>query len=270
MYAKNIKAVIFDWAGTIIDYGCLAPVDALIELFKKRNIELSVKEARQNMGLEKKAHLSSIFEIERISSQWQNAFNKKPDNNDIEALYAEFEPSLIASVIKFSKPISGAVELFEELRKRNIAIGTTTGYPEEIMRELIPTAKKQGLIPDCVVNSSEVTAGRPSPWMCYMNAMRLNVFPMWQMVKIGDTLADIYEGLNAGMWTIGVILSGNEVGLTEKEIENLEKDEIDRLQFMAQQKFKKAGAHYTANEISECEDIIYEISQRISKGERPF
>ncbi len=267
---EKVKAVIFDWAGTIIDFGCMAPVDALIELFRKRNIILSVNDARKNMGMEKKAHLSSLLETEIIINQWMAVYNNKPGNDDLEALYAEFEPSLISSVKKFSKPIPGVLELFAELRKRKIAIGTTTGYPDNIMKELIPVAQKHGLVPDSIVNSSEVTAGRPYPWMCYLNAMRLGVYPMWQMVKIGDTLADIYEGLNAGMWTIGIILSGNEVGLTEDEMEKTNKDEIRRLQLMAQQKMKKAGAHYIANDISECEDIIYEIGQRISKGERPL
>lgn len=267
---EKVKAVIFDWAGTIIDFGCMAPVDALIELFRKRNIILSVTDARRNMGMEKKAHLSSILETETIISQWRNIYNNKPGLNDLEALYAEFEPSLISSVKKFSKPIHGVLELFKDLRKRKIAIGSTTGYPENIMKELVPVAREHGLIPDSIVNSSEVPSGRPYPWMCYLNAIRLGVYPMWQMIKIGDTLADIYEGLNAGMWTIGIILSGNEIGLTEEELEKTDKDEISRLQLLAKQKMKKAGAHYTANDISECEHIIYEIGQRISKGERPL
>ena len=27
-----VKAVILDWAGTVIDFGCMAPVEALIEI----------------------------------------------------------------------------------------------------------------------------------------------------------------------------------------------------------------------------------------------
>ena len=30
-----IEAVIFDWAGTTVDYGCFAPVQAFIEAFKE-------------------------------------------------------------------------------------------------------------------------------------------------------------------------------------------------------------------------------------------
>ena len=60
--------------------------------------------------------------------------------------------------------------------------------------------------------------------MALENARRLGVYPMESIVKIGDTLPDIEEGLNAGMWTIGLAKTGNEIGLTEQEIEDLSKD----------------------------------------------
>ena len=33
---KNIKAVIFDWAGTTVDYGSFAPVAVFLEIFNQR------------------------------------------------------------------------------------------------------------------------------------------------------------------------------------------------------------------------------------------
>ena len=57
--------------------------------------------------------------------------------------------------------------------------------------------------------------------MCLKNAENLGVFPMEAIVKIGDTLPDVAEGINAGMWTIGLAKTGNEIGLTEEEIDAL-------------------------------------------------
>ena len=34
-FSSKIKAVIFDWAGTTIDFGSIAPVAAFVDLFKK-------------------------------------------------------------------------------------------------------------------------------------------------------------------------------------------------------------------------------------------
>src|SRR5207244_3466452 len=90
-----------------------------------------------------------------------------------------------------------------------------------------PEAAQRGYAPDCIVCPDEVPTGRPYPWMCYQNAIRLGVYPMQAMVKIGDSLADIEEGLNAGMWTIGLALSDNMLGLSETEVAALPDDVLD-------------------------------------------
>ena len=32
---RQLEAVIFDWAGTTVDYGCFAPVEAFIKAFER-------------------------------------------------------------------------------------------------------------------------------------------------------------------------------------------------------------------------------------------
>jgi phosphonoacetaldehyde hydrolase len=44
---KEVQAVIFDWAGTTVDYGCFAPVQAFVEIFRIRGIDITIKEARE-------------------------------------------------------------------------------------------------------------------------------------------------------------------------------------------------------------------------------
>src|SRR5437867_5486316 len=83
-------------------------------------------------------------------------------------------------------------------------------------------AKRRGYEPDATVCATQVPAGRPHPYMCLQNAILLQTYPMEAMVKAGDTLPDIEEGLNAGMWTIGLAKTGNEMGLTEQQIHDLE------------------------------------------------
>ena len=52
-----VKAVVLDWAGTMIDFGCMAPVHALIEVFGDDGIALSAEEARRDMGKAKIDHV---------------------------------------------------------------------------------------------------------------------------------------------------------------------------------------------------------------------
>jgi hypothetical protein len=59
--------------------------------------------------------------------------------------------------------------------------------------------------------------GRPKPWMSTRVAEALDVYPLAAVVKVDDTLPGLLEGLNAGMWTVGVAASGNELGLSQAE-----------------------------------------------------
>jgi phosphonoacetaldehyde hydrolase len=105
--------------------------------------------------------------------------------------------------------------------------------------------------------------------MCYLNAIRLEVSPLWSAVKIGDTPSDIEEGVNAGMWTIGVTRTGNEAGLTEEEWNSATVAEQHEVIARAPKRLRDAGAHYLAESAGDCLDMIDEIAGRISSGERP-
>lgn len=51
----RIEAVIFDWAGTVVDYGCFAPVEAFRQAFEEAGIHPAVEEIRKPMGLSQAA-----------------------------------------------------------------------------------------------------------------------------------------------------------------------------------------------------------------------
>jgi phosphonoacetaldehyde hydrolase len=105
--------------------------------------------------------------------------------------------------------------------------------------------------------------------MCYQNAMNPNVFPMAAMAKIGDTLPDIEEGRNAGMWTIGLALSGNMLGLTESDLASLPTDELAQRRAAIYAQFRRAGAHYIVDTIADVASLVDSIDARLANGERP-
>ncbi len=47
----RIECVIFDWAGTTVDYGCFAPVHAFMEVFRAYGMEPTMEETRKPMGM---------------------------------------------------------------------------------------------------------------------------------------------------------------------------------------------------------------------------
>lgn len=105
--------------------------------------------------------------------------------------------------------------------------------------------------------------------MCLRNAENLRIYPMEAIVKIGDTLPDIEEGLNAGMWTVGLAKTGNEVGLNEQELETLAPEDLERRLTHARSRMAQAGAHYVVDGIGDCDPIIDDINARLERGEKP-
>jgi phosphonoacetaldehyde hydrolase len=268
-YTGPVRAVILDWAGTAVDYGCIGPTAVFVDVFHRFGVAVTKDEARQFMGLMKKDHLRSMCALPRVAARWQAAHGRIPNEADIDALYAETEPMMVAAVARHAEPIPGLLAFAEALRRKGIRIGSTTGYTRPMMEVLVPEARAKGYRPDAVVCPSDAPAGRPYPWMCYLNAIRLGVHPMSAMVKIGDTLSDIEEGLNAGMWTVGITRTGNLLGLSEPETERLPPDELASRLRAAEGTLRRAGAHYTVEGIWEALPVIEAIESRLAAGERP-
>ena len=88
---KKIKAVIFDWAGTTVDFGCMAPVQAFVEVFKQYGIEPTMEEVRKPMGMLKIDHIRTMLKMDRIRDLWIDKYGKEPTEEDAQALYGIFE-----------------------------------------------------------------------------------------------------------------------------------------------------------------------------------
>ncbi|WP_258833589.1 phosphonoacetaldehyde hydrolase [Peribacillus frigoritolerans] len=267
---KEVQAVIFDWAGTTVDYGCFAPVQAFVEIFRIRGIDITIKEAREPMGLLKMDHIMELLKMKRISNLWSAKFGKEPDERDLNSLYKDFEALLFKVLKANAKPIPGVIELVSRLRQQGIKIGSTTGYTREMIDVVKEEAEKWGYQPDSIVASTEVPTGRPAPWMCFKTAMNLQVYPLGKIVKVGDTISDIKEGISAGMWTVGVLKGGSEIGLSEAEISEMDPYDLQKRMKNAENRFLNAGADFVIDEIGDLLEIINRINYRLTEKKDIF
>ena len=269
-YRGPLQAIIFDWAGTTVDYGSMAPVVVFREVFRQHGVEITIEEARAPMGLAKKDHIREVTEMERVAACWQEVHGRACTPADIDAMYADFVPLQLDVLISHAGVIPGTVDAVAACRERGLRIGSTTGYTRSMMDILVPAAARQGYAPDACLCPSDVPAGRPAPWMCFLNAMQLNVYPMAACVKVGDTLADIAEGLNANMWTIGVVRTGNELGMTEAEVAALSPDDLERRLEPIRRRFLQSGAHFVADSVADVPRIIDDIAASLEQGVAPI
>ena len=268
-YTGPIKAVILDWAGTTMDYGCYAPAVVFQEVFKRKGVEISIEEAREPMGAHKRVHIRQVTQNSAVAKRWQEIKGAPPNDDDVEAMFEQFVPLQLDCLADYSELIPGCLETVAACRKRGYKIGSTTGYTSEMMDILQGEAKKRGYEPDSTVCAAQVPAGRPEPWMCLENARNLRVYPMEACVKVDDTLPGIDEGLNAGMWTIGLTKTGNEIGLTEEEIAALPAEDYERRIERAYQRMWHCGAHYVVDGIADLMPCLDDIEARLARGERP-
>jgi len=255
-----IKGVIFDWAGTTIDFGCFAPLNVFVEIFKNKGIEITVEEARRPMGMLKKDHVRAILSMPRISGLWAGKFGLDFNENDVEELYSDFEPALIGILPDYTDVINGVIPVCAELRKRGIKIGSTTGYTKKMMEVVMAETAKKGYMPDSMVTADDVGSGRPHPFMIYRNMQNLLLSQAESVVKVGDTVADIQEGTNAGVWSVGVVEGSSEMGLTESEYMALSKEEKLETARRVKKTFLDAGADYVINNMAELPALIDEIN----------
>lgn len=92
-----IKAVVLDWAGTMIDHGCRAPVVALQRVFAEAGVEITEAEARADMGRAKRDHIRALLAMPRIAEAWLAARGAPSGEGDVTALHDAVEPMMRAA-----------------------------------------------------------------------------------------------------------------------------------------------------------------------------
>jgi phosphonoacetaldehyde hydrolase len=266
---RHLKAVVFDWAGTMVDHGSLAPMGVFVEAFAEFGVTLSIDEARGPMGMAKRPHIAALMALPRVAEQWQRVHGRAPSETDIDALYAVFVPKNTAVAARYADLVPGAADIATALQAAGVKLGSTTGYTHDIMAEITPVAAAQGYRPDALVCTGDTPAGRPSPLMLWKALVDMDIWPASACVKVDDTEVGIAEGLNGGAWTVGVAVTGNVFGLSLEETRALSSSAFVARRAVAHDRLLAAGAHFVIDGVADLLPVLFEIEGRLTRGERP-
>ncbi|MBD8497886.1 phosphonoacetaldehyde hydrolase [Paenibacillus arenosi] len=267
---NKVEGVILDWAGTTVDYGCFAPVNVFVTIFKNAGIDVTMDEARAPMGMLKIDHIRAMLSMPRLSGLWEDKYGRPFEEQDVEKLYAEFEPALMDCLSQYTDPIPGVIETVDKLRSQGLKIGSTTGYTNTMMDVVVSNARQKGYSPDSYVTPDDThSCGRPYPYMIYRNMEQLKLSAAWGIVKVGDTTSDIKEGVNAGVWSVGVVIGSSEMGLHQEQFESLAPSEQEKIIADTKEVFLQHGADFTIHTMSELPALIEQINSLLLKGFRP-
>ncbi|MFN3148403.1 phosphonoacetaldehyde hydrolase [Bremerella sp.] len=264
----TVKLVVFDWAGTTIDFGSCAPASAFAKVFAGHGVQVTDEEARRPMGLNKREHLVAMLSTEEIANRWHASQGRAWNDADVSLMYDQFVPYQLEAIKQSNQLVPRLLDVVRSLRDDNIKIGSTTGYFQAAADLVSIAAKEQGFVPDANVCADDVPKGRPAPWMIYQIMQKLNVFPPQAVIKVGDTVADIEAGRNAGCWTVGICDSSSIMGLSYEDYDRLDSEaNAKRLEATAAV-FQNAGSHFTIASIEELPHVVSQINQRLAENKQ--
>jgi phosphonoacetaldehyde hydrolase len=269
MTENKIQAVVFDWAGTTVDFGSRAPMGAFVKLFESEGIEMSIAQARIPMGMNKWDHIHELLKLPEIRSQWIKIHGRDPENADIDRLLSIFVPMNKISIQECASLIPGISDLTRVLREHGIKIGATTGYTKELLDILTPLAKEQGYAPDISSFAGDTPLGRPAPQMMQKCAKIFGIENPLAFIKVDDTLPGIDEGKAFGCWTVGVAVSGNALGLSYEELALLPVDEAEKCKLTARGLIREMHPDYVIDSVADLLPVIEDINRRLMAGELP-
>jgi len=185
----KIKMVIFDMAGTTVNENNIV----------YKTLQKAINEAGHNFTLNQVLAEGAGKEKLQAIKSILHTYNGNTDTDQINDIYNNFSVQLTEAYQATELlPQPNAVDLFAELKERNIFRVLNTGYRRPVAQSIIDTLEwKEGLEFDEMVTATDVTGGRPEPDMILFAAEKFEIKPS-EIIKVGDSIIDIEEGKNAG------------------------------------------------------------------------
>ena len=182
--------IVFDMAGTTVDENMVV-YKTLQKALNEAGFDFTMDQVlAEGAGKEKVDAIRSILRV--YADKQDDALTQDIYRNFIALLEKAYDTQDIL-------PQHHAEELFQALRQRNIFIVLNTGYNQATAVKLITKLGwKKGEQFDSLVTATDVRHNRPYPDMIRLAMQQFDIADAVEVVKVGDSMIDIEEGVNAG------------------------------------------------------------------------
>jgi len=234
----------------------------MIASFKDNGLDIDESTVRSTIGISKKAHIELL--LDRINNHSPNIDGISKLGHVSDRIYERFLEHLRHEIVAHNDVVPGLNEVLDYLSDENIRIGSTTGYTRGNIKLISRDVASKGFAPECIVCSDEVAQGRPSPLMALTNMCRLGIWPAKHCIKVDDSIAGIQEGINANMWTVAVVLSGADAGLTTEQVDHMDPATLNAIVQQASENFYRSGCDFVIPTVRELPGVIQIINSTLS------
>jgi phosphonatase-like hydrolase len=213
----KISMVMFDLSGTTVEDD-MGVQECLYKAAVEFGLNASRDEILLNMGTNK-IHLYQFL----IARQQGRAigireFERIKDQETLDQateIFNRYTELMIEHYKENTREITGASEVFMWCHDHGIKVATNTGFHRAVVNVLMDSLGwvKDGLV-DIAVDVEHIPGeiGRPAPFMIFFAMTKLNIQSVHEVIKVGDTPADMLEGYNAGCrGVVGVLSSPRPV-----------------------------------------------------------
>jgi phosphonatase-like hydrolase len=192
----RIRLVIFDVAGTIVRDGGEV-LQCFSAVLQEHGMSAGESELKAWKGASKREVLRHFLKRQ----------GQAPDEGHVQVLYDDFCRKLQTLYRGNVRPVQGAEDVFDLLRRDGIRLATTTGFESEIQSMVLREAGWEDVF-DANISSDQVPAGRPAPSMIFRAMEATGVADPGEVINVGDTPLDLQAGSNAGVRGIVGVLTG--------------------------------------------------------------
>lgn len=234
----------------------------LAEVFRRRGVDVPDNLLRGFVSLHGRESIRRLCLESAVREVWQRAHGRAPIAADVDAMFAESEEVEDACLQEHAEPIPGFISITVALRGQGLRLGATTTLNAPRMTVLKPLLAARGWSPETLVCSSDVSSTPPSPHMNLLAATRIGAPSVGGCVVVGDTSADMEAARNAGMWAVGVALTGEDVGLSWEALQRQPSSELQYLRERATVRLEAAGAHVVV-------DTVLDLPAALTTIKRP-
>jgi len=210
---SKIKMVMFDLSGTTV-YDDTGVRDCLYKAAVEFKLNTTPDEILLHMGTNKihlYQYLIAKSHGKRIDFRDFEKFQEPGTLELATKVFHRYEEIMINHYRTEVKEVSGASDTFRWCHQNGIKVATDTGFHKDVTMAIMDGLGwlRDGLV-DISVDVQDIPGerGRPAPFMIFHAMEKLDIQSVADVLKIGDTPADMLEGTNAGCRGVVGVLSG--------------------------------------------------------------